>query len=169
MPTSFPGTDRGRGFPEVDFAEELLMGYRWYDAQGTKPQWPFGHGLSYATFAYSPLAAVGAVSPSASVQLYATVCNTAGPAGKEVAQLYVGYPAAANEPPKLLKGFEKISLGPGACGGVGFEVAAKDLWVWDVVSQTWQLTPGTYTLNVGSSSRDIRQTGSFTVQSKGRA
>jgi beta-glucosidase len=161
----YPGTDRGRGFPEVDYSEELLMGYRWYDAQGTTPQWSFGHGLSYSTFAYSSLAVAGAVSPTASATVYATVCNTAGPSGAEVAQLYIGYPAAANEPPKLLKGFQKISLGPGACGGVGFEVAAKDLWVWDVVSQTWLLVPGEYKLLVGSSSRDIRLTGALAVTS----
>ena len=103
------------------------------------------------------------MSASSSATVYATVCNTAGPAGAEVAQLYLGFPAAANEPPKLLKGFQKIALGPGACGGVSFPVKASDLWIWDVVSQSWQLTPGAYTVSVGSSSRDIRLTGSFTV------
>jgi hypothetical protein len=163
IPTMWPGTDRGRGFPEADYSENLLMGYRWYDAQNTSPQWPFGHGLSYSTFSYAPLNVVGAVSPSASATIYSTICNTAGPAGAEVAQLYIGYPAAANEPPKQLKGFEKLAIGPGDCSGVGFPVQASDLWVWDVVSQTWQLIPGTYTLSLGSSSRDIRQTGTLTV------
>ena len=123
----------------------------------------FGEGKSYTNFSYSGLTIAGAVTSTTSATVYATVCNTAGPAGAEVAQLYVGYPAAANEPPKLLKGFQKISLGPGACGGVGFEVAAKDLWVWDVVSQTWLLFPGEYKLLVGSSSRDIRLTGALVV------
>jgi beta-glucosidase len=53
------------------------------------------------------------------------VCNTAGPAGAEVAQLYIGYPAAAAAPPKQLKGFEKLLLGPGECSGVGFPVAVR--------------------------------------------
>jgi beta-glucosidase len=75
--------------------------------------------------------------------------------------LYIGYLAAANEPPKLLKGFQRISLSPGACGGVGFEVAAKDLLVWG----TWLLVPGEYKLLVGSSSRDIRLTGVLAVTS----
>jgi hypothetical protein len=48
----YPGTDRSNDFPEVDFTEELLMGYRWYDSQGNKPQWVFGHGLSFSTFTY---------------------------------------------------------------------------------------------------------------------
>lgn len=103
------------------------------------------------------------MSPSAGATVYATVCNTAGPAGKEVAQLYIGYPAAANAPPKQLKGFQKVALGAGDCGGVGFPIAAKDLWTWDVVAQQWALIPGTYSVWVGSSSRDIRLTGQLTV------
>jgi hypothetical protein len=125
-PTMWPGTDRGSGFPEADYKEGLLMGYRWYDAQAIAPAFPFGHGLSYSTFAYSSLAVAGTVTPAAAATVYATVCNTAGPAGKEVAQLYIGYPAAANEPPKSLKGFQKVALGAGDCGGVGFPIAAKD-------------------------------------------
>ena len=166
IPTSYPGTDRGRGFPEVDFSEELLMGYRWYDAQGTAPQWAFGHGLSYSAFTYSGLAVAGAVSPAAGATVYATVCNTAGPAGAEVAQLYVGYPKtglAADEPPRQLKGFQKLRLAAGGCGGVGFPIAAQDLQIWDVVAQAWTLVPGTYPVFVAASSRDIRLTGSLTV------
>ena len=138
-------------------------GYRWYDAQGTKPQWAFGHGLSYSTFSYAPLVVAGAVSPTASVTIFTTICNVAGPAGAEVAQLYVSYPAAANEPPKLLKGFEKVAVAPGACEAVGFTLAAADLWTWNVVTQAWQLVPGTYGALVGSSSADVRQTASFQV------
>jgi len=166
IPTRFPGTDRGRGFPEVDFDEGLFMGYRWYDQQKTSPQWPFGHGLSYSTFTYSNLAVVGTVTPTASATVYATVCNTAGPAGAEVVQLYVGYPDAANEPPKQLKGFQKVGLASdGGCGGVGFPIEAKDLWTWDV-TLGWQLIPGTYQIYVGSTSRDIRLTGTLTVSAQ---
>lgn len=91
------------------------------------------------------------------------MCNSAGPSGSEVSQLYVGFPAAANEPPKLLKGFQKTALEPGECAGVGFPVAAKDLWIWDVVAQQWALIPGTYSVMIGSGSRDIRLTGSLAV------
>ena len=142
------------------------MGYRWYDAAGSAPQWAFGHGLSYSTFGYSALTVAGAVGGGGGgggATVYATVCNTGGPAGAEVAQLYVGFPAAAGEPPKQLKGFQKLSLAAGACGGVGFPLTAADLSVWDVAAQAWTLTPGRYTLSVGSSSRDVRLTGSLTV------
>lgn len=164
IPESYPGTDRGNGFPEADFTEGLYVGYRWYDAQGTKPEWPFGHGLSYSTFTYGGLQVVGSVSPSADAMVYAEVCNSASsPAGSEVAQLYLGYPLAANEPPKLLKGFQKVAVGSGECAGVGFSLTANDLTVWDVFTQAWVLTHGTYTVMVGSSSADIRLTGVLTV------
>jgi len=163
IPTMYPGTDRGNGFPEVDYTEELLMGYRWYDSQGTKPQWVFGHGLSFSTFTYSNLNVMGPLTPTVSAIVYAEICNTAGPAGNEVAQLYLGFPAAANEPPKLLKGFQKVPLAAGQCSGVGFPLKASDLWIWDVVGQQWTLVPGQYTVMVGSTSADIRLTGSLTV------
>jgi beta-glucosidase len=66
-------------------------------------------------------------------------------------------------PPKQLKGFQKLPLGPGECSGVGFPLTAADLQIWDVVAQQWQLVPGTYSLSLGSSSRDIRLTGSLSV------
>ena len=137
----------------------------WYDAQNTTPLWTFGHGLSYSTFSYSNLAVAGAVTPSTSATVYATVCWASGPPGKEVAQLYVGFPAAANEPPKLLKGFQKVSLVDDAssCAGVAFELSAEDLSIWDSTSMAWVLTPGTYELMVGSTSQDIRLRGSLTV------
>ena len=95
--------------------------------------------------------------------IYASVCNTAGPAAAEVAQLYIGYPAAAGEPPKLLKGFQKVEIGPDSCAGVAFPLTAADLSIWDVVSQAWKLVPGTYDISVGSSSRDIRLQGTLAV------
>ena len=154
---------RPRGAP---LFSPLHAGYRWYDQQKTSPQWPFGHGLSYSTFTYSNLAVVGTVTPTASATVYATVCNTAGPAGAEVVQLYVGYPDAANEPPKQLKGFQKVGLASnGGCGGVGFPIEAKDLWTWDV-TLGWQLIPGTYQVYVGSTSRDIRLTGTLAVSAQ---
>ena len=97
------------------------------------------------------------------MSIYATVCNTAGPAGAEVAQLYLGFPAAANEPPKLLKGFEKVTTEPGECAGVGFPLAIADVQIWDVIAQVWTTVPGSYTVMVGSGSRDIRLTGTLQV------
>ena len=101
------------------------------------------------------------ISPTQDTTIYATICNTAGPSASEVAQLYLGFPSSAGEPPKLLKGFQKIEVAPGSCEGVAFPLSASDLWIWNVVSQAWEFVPGTYTVSVGSSSRDIRLTGTL--------
>ena len=145
------------------------MGYKHYDAHHLPVQWPFGHGLSYSTFVYSALSIAGGVLPGPpslsgpSANVYATVCNTAGPTGAEVAQLYVGYPAAAAEPPQLLRGFQKIVLAPGGCGGVGFPLRSEDLAVWDVRKQAWVVVAGVYNISVGASSRDVRLVGALKV------
>jgi beta-glucosidase len=164
-PAQYPGTDRGRGFPESDYTEELLMGYRHYDAKGITPLWTFGEGLSYSKFSYSNIAVSGSVTASTSATIFAQVCWTAGPPGKEVAQLYIGYPAAANEPPKLLKGFQKVDLvdDPSSCAGVAFPLSADDLMIWDSTGMQWTLVPGLYTAWVGSTHNDIRLTTTFTV------
>jgi len=104
-------------------------------------------------------------STGGSATIYATVCWASGPPGSEVVQLYIGHPSAANEPPKLLKGFQKVSLVDNveSCAGVSFPVTAEDLSVWDSGAMAWSLIPGTYTVMVGSTSTDIRLTTSFSV------
>jgi beta-glucosidase len=130
-----------------------LVGYRWYDAKGEKPLFPFGHGLSYTTFRYGDLQA----SRDA---VRVRVTNTGRRAGTEVAQLYLGLPASADEPPSQLKGFQKVRLSPGQTATVTFRLDARALSAWD---GTWRVRPGIYKVAVGSSSRDIRATGRFTV------
>ena len=125
LPTTFPAADAQfpaaapAQFPgdgtTVRYDEELLVGYRWYDAKKEKPLFPFGHGLSYTTFAYDGFTvaprrdAKGAPEATAKVK----VTNSGTRAGAEVVQLYVGFPAAAGEPPWQLKAFEKVRLEPG--------------------------------------------------------
>ena len=166
-PMQYPGTDRGHGFPESDYSENLLMGYRWYDSPAATeaPLWAFGSGSSYSTFTYSNLAVAGAVSASSSATVFAQVCWASGPPGREVVQLYVGKPAAADSPVKELAGFAKVALVDDAssCAGVAFPLTAEDLSVWDSGAMAWKLVPGTYTLWVGSTSTDIRLTTTITV------
>ena len=91
---------------DIDYTEGLKVGYKWFDAEGKEPLFAFGHGLSYTAFAYSGLkAGIDSVS--------FTVRNTGKRAGAEIAQVYVGLPAAAQEPPKRLVAWEKIRLAPG--------------------------------------------------------
>jgi beta-glucosidase len=158
-PAQFPGVSG-----HVTYAEELAVGCRWYDANGVPPLFPFGYGLSYTTFGYSNLT-VSAVSLSGQVQVGFDLTNTGSRAGAEVAQLYLGFPAAAGEPPKLLKGFTKVSLQPGQTQLVSFNLDWDDLANWDPVARGWLVTPGAFQVLVGASSRDIRLMGSFTVAS----
>jgi beta-glucosidase len=148
----------------VSYSEELQVGYRWYDANNVAPLFPFGFGLSYTTFGYSNLT-VSAVSPSGQVQVGFDLTDTGTFAGAEVAELYLGFPAAAGEPPKLLKGFQKITLAPGQTQHVTFNLDWEDLANWDATARGWIVTPGTFQVMVGASSRDLRLTGAFSLGS----
>jgi beta-glucosidase len=158
-PAQFPGM-----LGHVAYSEGLQVGYRWFDANNVAPLFPFGFGLSYTTFSYSNLT-VSAVSPSGQVQIGFDLTNTGARTGAEVAELYLGFPAAANEPPKLLKGFQKIMLTPGQTQHVIFNLDWEDLANWDAAARGWIVTPGTFQVMVGASSRDPRLNGSFTVGS----
>lgn len=138
----------------VDYSEEVLVGYRWYDAKNQAPLFPFGHGLSYTTFEYSNLKITRPEKDRVVVSL--RVMNTGKREGAEVVQLYLGSPAEAEEPPKQLKGFEKIRLEPGESRVVSMELGRQSLSAWDSDARDWRLYPGIYPIMVGSSSRDIR-------------
>jgi beta-glucosidase len=146
----------------ASYSEGLQVGYRWYDANNVTPLFPFGFGLSYTTFGYSNLT-VSAVSPSGQVQVGFDLTDTGTQVGAEVAELYLGFPAAANEPPKLLKGFQKITLSPGQTQHVTFNLDWEELANWDATARGWIVTPGTFQVMVGASSHDLRLNGSFTV------
>ncbi len=146
------------------YSEGLQIGYRWYDANNVTPLFPFGFGLSYTFFGYSNIT-VSAVSPSGQVQIGFDLTNLGTLTGAEVPQLYLGFPAAAGEPPKLLKGFQKITLSPGEKQHVTFNLNWEDLANWDATARGWIVTPGVFQVLVGASSRDIRLTGSFMVNS----
>ncbi len=147
----------------VQYSEGLKVGYRWYDSQNLTPLFPFGYGMSYTSFGFSNLQ-VGALSGGNST-VTATVTNTGSRAGTEVAQLYVGDPAAVGEPPHQLKGFQRITLNAGASGTVTFTVPTHALAHWDTASNSWLATAGTYQILVGDSSRNLPLTGNLTVSS----
>lgn len=105
----------------------------------------------------------GAVSSTTTATITATIANSGAVDGAEVAQLYIGFPSAAGEPPKQLKGFQKVYVPSGFQSTVAFTLSAKDLSWFDVTIDDFALLPGTYTVMVGSSSRDIRLTGTVSV------
>jgi beta-glucosidase len=140
------------------YTEGLEVGYRWYDAQGIQPLFPFGHGLSYTTFNYSNLQVVPAPSASGLAQVAFDVTNSGSKAGAEVAQLYVGAPPDnyAGEPVKALRGYSRVVLAPGQTQHVTLPVNSRAVSYWDSGSHRWQVENGCHPVLVGSSSRDIR-------------
>lgn len=113
---------------ETEFVEGLYVGYKWYDENNIIPLFPFGHGLSYTNFILSDLE-LKTINTTTSSAVVATVAlrNTGEVKGKQVVQLYVSYPEAANEPPKLLKGFEKVELESGQSSEVSFRLVKQSV------------------------------------------
>lgn len=145
----------------ANFDEGVLVGYRFYDANNQTPLFPFGFGLSYSAFRYSDLQIDHTAGEQATVRVKVT--NTSTREGAEVAQLYLGFPPAAEEPPKQLRGFEKLRLKPGESKVATMSVPSGGLAAWDADSNQWKVFPGAYTVMVGGSSRDIALKGSFTI------
>eukprot|EP00727_Mastigamoeba_balamuthi_P004227 m51a1_g13801 hypothetical protein (1062) ;mRNA; f:364023-367797 len=136
------------------YSEGLLVGHRWYDAYGGQPLFAFGHGLSYTSFEYSD---VSASKSSVSFELR----NAGRVAGAEVPQLYISFPEGEGEPPKQLKGFDKVFLQPGESRVVKFALAPRDLSVYDVSAGAFREVHGKFIAYIGASSADIRLFSAF--------
>ena len=136
---------------DVHYDEGLKVGYKWYDAENRTPLFPFGFGLSYTTFTMSDLKVVRGDGLDVSVR----VRNTGRRAGQEVAQIYASLPAAAEEPPRRLVGWQKVRLEPGESRIVTIHVEPLYLSIFDVDKDRWTMAPGDYTISAGSSSRDL--------------
>lgn len=134
----------------ANYAEEALVGYRWYDCKDVAVAYPFGFGLSYATFAYSDLKVTPTVE---GFDVSFVISNTSDRAAEEVAQVYVSRPSSSIERPvKELKGFCRVALEGGERKMVTIPVRRTDLCHWDEAAQTWMLEPGEMNVLVGSSS-----------------
>lgn len=147
----------------VDYREGIYVGYRGFERNKTQAQFPFGYGLSYTTFQYGqPTAQVSGDEVSVEV----TVRNTGSVAGKEVAQVYVSAPKnkQMDKPVKELKGFAKTRLlQPGESQTLRISIARSELASWNETTHEWQVDSGTYTLQVGGSSADIRGKAKITL------
>ena len=139
----------------VVYRERFYVGYRWYDAKGIRPLFPFGYGLSYTTFAYDD---VKVEDEDEAWTVSVRVTNTGRVAGKESVQFYL----APVEPRieravKELKGFAKTKLlRPGESEVLFTTLARRDFAYWDVLTHDWRVDAGRYELLVGASSVDIR-------------
>ena len=139
--------------PVANYAEGLLVGYRWYDAKNVAVAYPFGHGLSYATFKYDNLR----VTPTLNgFDVSFTLTNTSDRAAEEVAQVYVSRPNSTVERPvKELKAFRRVALKARKRQKVTIPLRYADLGHWDETRQTWMLEPGEITILVGGSSAEL--------------
>jgi beta-glucosidase len=123
--------------------------------------WPFGYGLSYASFRYSHLTTDSShVDANSAVTVSADVTNTSVVAGATVAQLYAttpAAPAAQQRPAKRLEAFKKVFLGPGQTRRITFTVKIGDLAFFDNTANKYEVTDGPYGLQLGTSSSDVAQ------------
>lgn len=156
LPLTFPNDESELPQPRIPekemrilHEEGLNMGYRRYDALKTAPLFAFGHGLSYTKFTYSGLTAKQL--PSGAVRVRFTLRNAGSRAGAEVAQIYAAMPAAANEPPQRLVGWQKVTLTPGARRTVSLTIPTDRFTIW---SGGWRVPAGEGRIIVGGSSRD---------------
>jgi beta-glucosidase len=158
-PEQFPGVGG-----VARFGEGVFVGYRGYDALGLRPQYPFGHGLSYTRFGFRdlriddgrPRPRTTRRYPQGDVRARFTVANTGDRAGSAVAQVYVGrLPSATPTPPRQLAGFAKVALRPGERRRVSVTIPRRALSYWDATQHAWVTPRGRVAVSVGASSRDL--------------
>lgn len=154
---------RGRGGPsEVVYKEDIFVGYRYYSTFDKPVAYEFGYGLSYTQFAYSNLA-LSSETFAGSLTVSVDVRNAGQRPGREVVQVYLGAPTEKlSKPREELVAFAKTKvLSPGDTQTLTFELNPRDLASFDTASSSWVAETGRYTVKVGASSKDIRQTASF--------
>ena len=144
----------------INYDEGLKVGYKWYDAEKKPVLFPFGFGLSYTTFTYSDLR----VSTGSAMSVSFTVKNSGQRVGADIAQVYASLPPSTGEPPKRLVAWSKVRLNPGESIQVTLPVDPKYLSVYDEAQRGWRLVPGSYTIFVGRSSRDMLQQQEVTIR-----
>ena len=147
---------------EVIYEEGIYVGYRYYTTFHVTPAYEFGYGLSYTSFRYSPIQ-LSAKNMDSAISITLTVTNTGRRAGKEVVQLYITAPnGLLDKPAEELKAFAKTKLlPPGQSQTLVFHLRPADLSSYDTVSASWVAAKGNYTVKIGASCSDIRQTAVF--------
>ncbi|HEX6444545.1 MAG TPA: glycoside hydrolase family 3 C-terminal domain-containing protein [Streptosporangiales bacterium] len=170
LPITFPKSladtpaDTPAQYPGVDgvatYSEGLDVGYRHYDARGIEPLFPFGYGLSYTTFRLDRLKVDSRQDGGASATV--DVTNTGGRTGSQTVQVYVGGADGSGDigngqlaPPRRLEGFAKVWLAPGQHERVRVDLTPRAFAHWDTGAHHWQVDAGSYTVSVGTSSRDL--------------
>jgi beta-glucosidase len=151
----------------INYSEGIFIGYRGYDNNHTQPLFPFGFGLSYTTFSFSPLqfSSTG-YDGTQPITVTFTVTNTGKVAGAEVAQLYVGEQnAPVQRPVRELKGFQRVFLQPGQSQTVTLQLDQRSFAYWNTTKELWDAPKDTYNVWVGSSEQltDLTREGQVNV------
>jgi beta-glucosidase len=163
LPVSFPAAERDapvlHAAPDPDgtlrYTEGLLVGYRGYDASGIAPQFPFGHGLGYTSWAYEAVDCRGGVAAGADLEVTVTVRNTGRRPGKEVIQAYLAAPPGAGRPVRALAAFAVVRAAPGEPVTARLTIPARAFARYDEDLASWIWPGGEYTVHAGPSSRDL--------------
>ena len=151
--------DRSKEVVDMKYNEGIFVGYRWADKQKkVKPLFPFGHGLSYTTFAYGkPVADKKVMSAADQISFTVTVKNTGDREGQEVVQLYISdKKSSLPRPVKELKGFKKVKLAPGEEKEVTFTIDKEALSFFDDAQHAWIAEPGKFEAIIAASAADIK-------------
>ena len=161
-PLRYEDTASAHTFPgsrfTTEYRESIFVGYRYFDTARQEVCFPFGHGLSYTSFAYRDLElSASSVDAQETLQIALTVTNTGKLAGEEVVQLYVrDVESSLPMPEKELRDFAKVLLQPGESRRVAFSLEKRAFAHYDGTVHAWVVEAGQFEILVGASSRDIR-------------
>lgn len=165
-------SDNFQGIPvekpmNVEYREGIYVGYRYFDSFNVKPLYEFGYGLSYTTFGYSDIRISDNLFRN-EIYVAVDVKNTGNVEGKEAVQLYLSAPKGRRDKPvKELKAFAKTRLlKPGDVQTIYFKLNPKDLASFDQTASAWIADAGIYTISIGASSANIKQSAEFTLGSQ---
>jgi beta-glucosidase len=153
------------GYPsEVSYEEGIYVGYRYYNTFNIQPAYPFGYGMSYTNFSYGKLR-LSATDFKGKITATVDITNTGKRAGREVVELYISAPSGKlNKPSEELKAFAKTALlQPGRKETIRFTITADQLASFNTAGSNWLAEAGEYTIKIGASSADIRQSAAFSL------
>tara|TARA_B100000287_G_C20671664_1_gene793611 strand:+ start:2160 stop:4607 length:2448 start_codon:yes stop_codon:yes gene_type:complete len=171
LPTSFPSniedTPAYKTYPgndlQMNYDEKLLVGYRWYEKNSTKPLFCFGHGLSFTKFVYENLNVT--LEQNMEVSCKFVVRNSGDISGLETAQCYVGFSdPLPGEPLKTLQGFIKKNIKPSEAKDFEIKLFPRNFSYWSVDTKSWKIREGSYQIYIGSSSENIYLNATINLQ-----
>lgn len=164
---TYPGTWRAdKKIIDEEYKEGIYVGYRWVDKEKTKPQFAFGHGLSYTTFKLSNARANAAsMTRDGRITFTVNVKNTGKRTGAEVVQLYIhDVKASLDRPEKELKGFKKVWLQPGESKDVDITIDNSALSFYDETTQSWVSESGDFIALIGNAADNLTQKVKFALK-----